>query len=90
MLKARSNPAAISKDVCPGNKKLTTGSAKAPIPTAAGMAISIVVKIAVCTFALVPFMSPVANLPEILGIIAADMADAMAMGILEITTAFPE
>ena len=58
-------------------------------PTAEGMDKNMVVLIAVPILLLVPAMSPWAKLPEIPGIMAEDMAEAMAMGILDICLALP-
>ena len=66
------------------------GLASTPIPTAAGMAISMVVLTACAVFSLAPSMSPCPTLAAMLGSMAEDIAEEIAMGILDITTALAE
>ena len=66
-----------------------TGFASTPIPTAAGIEISMVALTALATWFLVSFRFFFAYSPEIPGISADAMADDSAMGILETFTALP-
>ena len=78
--------AAVSRLLFWGNKSHVTGLASTPIPTAAGMAINMVVLIACAVFSLAPSISSCPTLAEILGKSAEDIAEDRAMGILDITS----
>ena len=81
---------AVSREFFCQNKSWVTGFASTQSPTAQGMAMSMVTLTAFFTFRRVSFFSPLAKLAATVGITAEHMAEAMAMGILLITTAFPE
>ena len=89
MLSAASSQDTVSTEAFWGYKSSVTGLASTARPTAEGMERNMVVFIAVPIRLLVPAMSPWAKLPEMPGIIAEDMAEAMAMGMLAICFALP-